>query len=73
MIGRDSIRKGFVVAWLTSSSGAGIGWSIGIRRAVLAALAEDKESIITVLEKSLSQFGDQLYIRHSPILQQEGE
>jgi hypothetical protein len=26
-----------------------------------------------VLEKSLGQFGDQLYIKHSPMLQQEGQ
>ncbi len=35
-------------------------------------LADDKEAITTVLEKSIGQFGDQLYIKHTPILQQEG-
>ncbi|KAJ4397081.1 telomere binding protein [Gnomoniopsis smithogilvyi] len=60
-----------LVTWLTSPTGAGLGDSIGIRRAVLAVLATDNSSIITVFEQSLSQFGDFLYIKHTPILQQE--
>ncbi|KAI1075726.1 telomere length regulation protein-domain-containing protein [Whalleya microplaca] len=67
----DEARKNTLTTWLTSGSGAGIGEGCGIRRAVIAALADDKEAISVVLEKSLTQFGDQLYIRHSPTLQQE--
>ncbi|KAK5990499.1 DNA replication checkpoint tel2-like protein [Cladobotryum mycophilum] len=62
--------KGHLIDWCASSSGAGLGDNIGIRRAVLAVLAKDKEAITTVFEKGLSQFGDQLYIRHVAILQQ---
>ena len=58
--------------WLTSSSAAGVGEEVGIRRAVLAVVAQEKEDICTVVEKSINQFGDQLYIKHSPMLQQEG-
>lgn len=61
-----------LVTWLTSANGAGLGDTIGIRRAVLAVLSSDRDSIATVFEKSLGQFGDYLYIRHTPILQQEG-
>lgn len=61
-----------LVTWLTSANGAGLGDTIGIRRAVLAVLSSDRDSIATVFEKCLSQFGDYLYIRHTPILQQEG-
>lgn len=57
--------------WLTSATGAGLGDAIGIRRAVLSVLASNKDNIVTVFDKSLSQFGDFLYIRHTPILQQE--
>lgn len=61
-----------LVAWCTSSSGAGLGDSVAIRRAVLAVLAQNKDGITTVFEKSMSQFGDQLYIKHAAILQQNG-
>ena len=68
----DETRLSHLVSWCTASSGAGLGDAIGIRRAVLAVLA-DKAAITTVLEKSLNQFGDQLYIKHTAILQQEGK
>lgn len=67
----DAKHASHLIAWLTSATGAGLGDSIGIRRAVLAVLACDKDNIIAVFEKSLSQFGDYLYIRHTPMLQQE--
>ncbi|KUI66913.1 DNA replication checkpoint protein tel2 [Cytospora mali] len=61
-----------LVTWLTNATGAGVGDGIGIRRAVLAVLATDGDHILTVFEKSLNQFGDFLYIKHTPMLQQEG-
>lgn len=73
VIGTSETRKIELVAWLTNVSGAGIGESCAIRRAALASLAHDKEAILSVLEKTLGLFGDQLYIRHAPMLQQEGE
>ncbi|RYP90114.1 hypothetical protein DL770_003736 [Monosporascus sp. CRB-9-2] len=71
LVGDDEVRKGHLVSWLTGNPGAGIGEGCAIRRAAIAVLAEDKEAITTVLEKSISQFGDPLYIKHTPILQQE--
>ena len=68
----DTTHRTTLVDWCTAASGAGLGDQIGIRRAVLAVLAKDKDPITTVLEKSLAQFGDQLYIKHAAILQQEG-
>jgi telomere length regulation protein len=38
----------------------------------MAVISQDRDDLVAVLEKSLSQFGDQLYIKHSPMLQQEG-
>lgn len=67
----DESRVAHLVSWCTASAGAGLGDTVGIRRAVLAVLAE-KDAVTTVLEKSLNQFGDQLYIKHTAILQQEG-
>ena len=72
LVGQDMARKANLVTWLTSSTGAGMGDSIAIRRAVIAVLAQNRDNIVQVFEKSLSQFGDQLYIKHSPMLQQEG-
>jgi telomere length regulation protein len=69
----DESRVNHLVNWCTSSSGAGLGNGVGIRRAVLAVLAQSKDVITTVFEKSLSQFGDELYIKHSPVLQQNGK
>ncbi|KAH9994899.1 telomere length regulation protein-domain-containing protein [Xylariaceae sp. FL0662B] len=71
IIGNDEARKDDLISWLTSGPGAGIGEGCGIRRAAIAVLAEDKEAMSVVLEKCLTQFGDQLYIKHSPTLQQE--
>lgn len=72
VIGNEASRKSHLMTWLTSTLGAGVGDGIAIRRAVLAALSVDKNDIETVLDKSLRQFGDQLYIRHTPTMQQEG-
>lgn len=68
----DEARKNLLINWCASSSGAGLGAGIGIRRAVLAALAQDREAVTTVLAKSLAQFGDELYIKHAAMLQQNG-
>jgi telomere length regulation protein len=68
----EESRKSHLISWLTNSSGAGVGDGIAIRRAVIACITPDKAGIETVLEKSMQQFGDQLYIRHTPTLQQEG-
>lgn len=72
MIENSSARRNSLISWLSSSSGAGSGDSVGIRRATVAALSQVKDDLETVLEKSIAQFGDQLYIKHTPILQQEG-
>jgi telomere length regulation protein len=72
IVASDDTRKDHLITWLTSSTGAGIGDGIAIRRAVIVSLAANKVDSESILEKSLQQFGDQLYIRHTPTLQQEG-
>jgi telomere length regulation protein len=69
----DETRRDMLINWCASSSGAGVGDGVGIRRAVVAALAQDRDAITTVLERSIAQFGDELYIRHSAMLQQDGK
>lgn len=71
LIANNDTQRSNLVTWLTSASGAGVGEGCGIRRAAVAALANHKDSILAVLERSLGQFGDQLYIKHTPVLQQE--
>ncbi|KHN96479.1 uncharacterized protein MAM_05768 [Metarhizium album ARSEF 1941] len=71
VIQNDAGRKTHLLTWCCSPSGAGLGYGIGIRRAVVAVLAKDKGGITSLLEKSLNQFGDELYIKHTAILQQE--
>lgn len=71
-VGADTGQRNNLITWLISSTGAGMGENIGIRRAVIAVLAQNRDDIVHVFEKGLSQFGDQLYIKHSPMLQQEG-
>lgn len=72
LIDKSPSRKEHLVSWLTGSSGAGLGEGIGIRRAALAVVAQEADQLSLVLEKSMSQFGDELYIKHASILQQEG-
>lgn len=71
LVAGDANHISYLVAWLTNAKGAGLGAAIGIRRAVLAVLSCDKDNIVSVFEKTLSQFGDYLYIRHTSVLQQE--
>lgn len=72
IVAGSEAQRNHLISWLTSSSGAGVGDGIAIRRAVLAGLPSDKSDVETILDESLQQFGDQLYIRHTPTLQQEG-
>lgn len=71
LVGDEPNYASHLITWLTSATGAGLGDAIGIRRVVIAALATNQLNIVTVFEKSLNQFGDYLYVRHTPMLQQE--
>lgn len=73
IVGEDQDKIGHLTSWLTSTSGAGLGEGVGIRRAVLAVVSQKKDNIVGVLEKIVAQFSDKLYIKHSPILQQNGQ
>ncbi|KAF8863444.1 hypothetical protein BDZ45DRAFT_615754 [Acephala macrosclerotiorum] len=71
LVSKSDSRKAQLISWLTSSSGAGVGEGISIRRAALVVIAANKSDVESVLDKSLQQFGDKLYIKHTPTLQQE--
>lgn len=68
----ETFKKTCIVDWLIGPVGAGPDGNTAIRRAVLACLAKDEHSLADVLEKSMDQFGDDLYIKHTPMLQHQG-
>lgn len=72
LVASNEARRDQLIAWLTSSTGAGMGEGVAIRRAVMACIAEDKSDMEAVLDKSIQQLGDQLYIRHTSSMQQDG-
>lgn len=72
VVGSSIVMQEQFVAWLVSSPGVGLENGIDIRRAAMAVVADDSKSLIDILEKSLAEFGDQLFIKHTPIMQQEG-
>lgn len=55
----------YLSSWLTRTPST----SVNILRASIAALPVDEQGI--VLQKCWEQFGDKLYVRHAPIIQQE--
>jgi telomere length regulation protein len=62
-----------LVSWLLKNLAVGLINGIGIRRAVISVVAETSKYLTEILEKSISEFGDQLFIKHAPIIQQEGK
>ncbi|KAJ8114450.1 hypothetical protein OPT61_g3680 [Boeremia exigua] len=45
--------------------------SFATRRTVVAALAQDEDKLQTLFENCIKTFGDSVYIKHTPVLQQE--
>lgn len=72
LVASDPARLDILSEWASQQSGGGLGDSVYIRRAVLAVIAHNGDGAYSVLERRLSQFGDPIYIKHSPIIQQEG-
>ncbi|KAH3387036.1 hypothetical protein KXW42_006849 [Aspergillus fumigatus] len=56
--------------WLAKGQ-AGSIHTVGLRRALLAALSDRKDIIQNLLSSSLEQSGDKFYIRHAPMSSQE--
>ncbi|KAL7267417.1 telomere binding protein [Rhizina undulata] len=71
VISEDDDLREILVEWLLGTSGGGVGEPIGIRRALVAILNKDELTFRGVLEKSLQQFADKLWIKHTPIMRQE--
>ncbi|GLB06870.1 telomere binding protein [Aspergillus tubingensis] len=69
-VSKRSHLQGQIIDWLSKGQGGSIH-SLGLRRALVAALAQEEDSINTLLSKSLDQSGDKFYIQHAPIRCQE--
>ncbi|KAI9760076.1 MAG: hypothetical protein M4579_001909 [Chaenotheca gracillima] len=67
----DESLKDYLVSWLTGFSDTGQSSTLFIPRAVFAVVQADEERLRTVLEKSMQQFGDNLFIKHKPMMHQE--
>lgn len=72
LVDTDALVSEGLENWLVSSSGAVTVEGVAIRRAVMAVVAQHKDILISVLEKAMDQFSDPLYIKHTPVLHQEG-
>ncbi|KAL5116942.1 telomere binding protein [Pleosporales sp. CAS-2024a] len=60
-----------LVSNLTRSTIPSLDESLSARRSVMATLAQDQDKLHTLLENSIKMFGDPIYIKHVPVLQQE--
>ncbi|KAE8319412.1 telomere length regulation protein-domain-containing protein [Aspergillus transmontanensis] len=70
IIGEREHIKAQLLDWLSKGQGGSIQ-TIGLRRALLASFTDQKESMRTLLKKSLEQSSDKFYIKHAPIVSQE--
>ncbi|KAB2106324.1 hypothetical protein AG0111_0g5032 [Alternaria gaisen] len=71
LIKDNDVLKEHLVSSLSRSTIPALDESLLSRRSALAALAEDDEKLHTLLENLIKIFGDSVYIRHTPVLQQE--
>ncbi|KAF2085630.1 hypothetical protein K490DRAFT_67513 [Saccharata proteae CBS 121410] len=69
-MGNGGLRD-YMVQWLTNVATTGASGTLSVRRAALSSLRDDEDKMVQVLERSLEQFGDELFIKHTPILSQE--
>ncbi|KAF2146871.1 uncharacterized protein K452DRAFT_242030 [Aplosporella prunicola CBS 121167] len=69
IVSGSDVLKESLVSWLTGIAGA--TGSPALRRVAISAIQNDEARIVKAMERSMEQFGDELYIKHAPILQQE--
>ncbi|KAK7540773.1 telomere length regulation protein-domain-containing protein [Phyllosticta citribraziliensis] len=68
LISSSNSMKDALVNWLSSENCVG---SFLVRRAAIAALQTDEDRMTKVMERTMEQFGDELFIKHTPIVHQE--
>lgn len=70
MAGNDVIKSSLIDTAITDSSPV-VNGSSALLRTILATFSNDQEILETVMEKTLNRFGNNLFIKHASILQQE--
>ncbi|KAH7076906.1 telomere length regulation protein-domain-containing protein [Paraphoma chrysanthemicola] len=63
--------KDQLVSLVTRSTIPALDDSLSARRSVIAAVAQDDDKLHNLLEACIKMFGDSVYIKHTPVLQQE--
>ncbi|KAF1839931.1 uncharacterized protein K460DRAFT_349431 [Cucurbitaria berberidis CBS 394.84] len=71
IIADNDVLQGHLVSSLTRSTISSLDDSLAARRSVIASLAKNENSLQALLENSIKLFGDSMYVRHTPVLQQE--
>ncbi|KAE9974402.1 hypothetical protein BLS_003141 [Venturia inaequalis] len=67
----NEILLDFLVELLMKLESSPLIGSDILQRVVLACIANDEDRISSVMEKSMEQFGDQMFVKHAPMVQQE--
>ncbi|KAJ4382829.1 telomere binding protein [Didymella sp. IMI 355093] len=67
----NDVLKDHVVTSLTKSAIPSLDDSLATRRSVVAALAQDEDKLQNLFENCIKTFGDSLYVKHTPVMQQE--
>ncbi|KAE8149761.1 telomere length regulation protein-domain-containing protein [Aspergillus avenaceus] len=70
ILGKRQHIRSQLLDWLSKGQGGSIQ-TIGLRRAVVASLADQTDLVTTLLTKSLEQSSDKFYIKHAPLVSQE--
>lgn len=63
--------KDHLVSTLIRSTIPSLDDSVAARRSVIAVISRNDEKLHTLLENAIKLFGDSIYIKHTPIIQQE--
>ncbi|KAL8947664.1 MAG: hypothetical protein Q9222_006084, partial [Ikaeria aurantiellina] len=69
-LGNKKDLNDIILEWV---SGDSVVQPLRIRRAIIAAVAQDSDQLRNAFSNTLSLFGDKLYIKHTPILNQDGK
>ncbi|KAF2035856.1 hypothetical protein EK21DRAFT_53489 [Setomelanomma holmii] len=68
----NELLKDHLVALLTRSTVPSLDDSLASRRSIIAAIAQDEDKLHNLLENCIKMFGDSVFIKHTPVVQQEG-
>ncbi|KAI2477859.1 telomere length regulation protein [Pyrenophora tritici-repentis] len=67
----NDVLREHLVSSLTRSTIPALDDALSARRSIVAALTKDEEKLHTLLEGIIKLFGDSVYVRHTPVIQQE--